>query len=166
MSGIIGKKIDIYEVTGRIGKGGMGVVYRGKDTLLDRDVALKFMDFSLAEDKGLLKRFQDEAKALERLNYPNIVTVLTMRPTDYVLCIVMELIEGETLADRLHRSGALPPSEVGHIFTQLLSAVGHAHKAKIFHRDLKPMNVMLTRESVVKVLDFGLAKSKRRFLPQ
>jgi len=155
---IIGKVIDNYKITAVLGKGGMGVVYKATDTTLDRDVALKMMDARLASDENFLKRFQSEAKALARLQNPNIVGVFALRETELGFCIVMEYVEGDTLADRISNAGPMPLAKAVSIFKQLLTAFDHAHKAGIIHRDIKPSNVMLTPDDVVKVTDFGLAK--------
>ncbi|MFN0157645.1 MAG: serine/threonine protein kinase [Bacteroidota bacterium] len=155
---IIGKIIDNYKITAVLGKGGMGVVYKATDMTLDRDVALKMMDARLASDENFLKRFQSEAKALARLQNPNIVGIFALRETELGLCIVMEYVEGDTLADRISKDGPMSLAKTLVIFKQLLIAFDHAHKAGIIHRDIKPSNVMLTRDDVVKVTDFGLAK--------
>ncbi len=155
---IIGKVIDNYKITEVLGKGGMGVVYKATDMTLDRDVALKMMDARLASDENFLKRFQSEAKALARLQNPNIVGIFALRETELGLCIVMEYVEGDTLADRIGKDGPMSLANTLAIFKQLLTAIDHAHKAGIVHRDIKPSNVMLTRDDVVKVTDFGLAK--------
>lgn len=155
---IIGKVIDNYKITEVLGKGGMGVVYKATDMTLDRDVALKMMDARLASDENFLKRFQSEAKALARLQNPNIVGIFALRETELGLCIVMEYVEGDTLADRISKDGPMSLAKTLAIFKQLLTAFDHAHKAGIIHRDIKPSNVMLTRDDVVKVTDFGLAK--------
>jgi serine/threonine protein kinase len=101
---IIGKVIDNYEITGILGKGGMGVVYRAKDMTLDRDVALKMMDASVAQDEEFLKRFKSEAKALAKLQNPNIVSVFALRETELGFCLVMEFVEGGTLSDQSART--------------------------------------------------------------
>jgi len=157
-SNIIGKVIDNYHILAVLGKGGMGIVYKAKDMALDREVALKMMDASLLRDESFLKRFQSEAKALAKLQNPNIVSVFALRETEMGLCIVMEFVDGYTLADRIRESGALQLEMTLKIFKQLLTALDHAHNAGIIHRDIKPSNVMLTKSDVVKVTDFGLAK--------
>ncbi|MDL1894448.1 PEGA domain-containing protein, partial [Sphingobacteriales bacterium CHB3] len=155
---IIGKTIDNYEITGILGKGGMGVVYKAKDMTLDRDVALKMMDANFARDEEFLKRFKSEAKALAKLQNSNIVSVFALRETEIGFALVMEFVEGNTLADRIRLNGALPLNKTLPIFKQLLTALDHAHRLGIIHRDIKPGNVMLTPQDVVKVTDFGLAK--------
>ncbi len=155
---IIGKVVDTYQITGILGKGGMGVVYRAKDTTLDRDVALKMMDSNLARDEEFLKRFKSEAKALAKLQNPNIVSVFALRETEIGLALVMEFVDGSTLADQIRLHGPLTLPRAKHIFRQILGALGDAHRNNVIHRDIKPGNVMLTKEDVVKVTDFGLAK--------
>ena len=156
--GMIGKVIDNFQILDVVGKGGMGVVYRAKDVSLDRDVALKMMDPALARDEDFLKRFKSEAKALARLQNPNIVSIFALRETEIGFCLVMEFVEGNTLADRIREGGAMPIEAALPIFKQILIALDHAHKIGVIHRDIKPSNIMLTKNDVVKVTDFGLAK--------
>lgn len=158
MQSIIGKVVDTYEITGILGKGGMGVVYKAKDMTLDRDVALKMMDANLARDEEFLKRFKSEAKALAKLQNRNIVSVFALRETELGLALVMEFVDGTTLADQLRLQGPIPLARTMHIFKQILGALGDAHRNNVIHRDIKPSNVMLTKDDVVKVTDFGLAK--------
>ncbi len=155
---IIGKVIDNYEITGVLGKGGMGVVYKAKDMTLDRDVALKMMDANFARDEEFLKRFKAEAKALARLQNPNIVTVFALRETEIGFCLVMEYVDGDTLADQIRTHAALPLSKCIPIFRQIATALDHAHQVGVIHRDIKPSNIMVTASNHVKVTDFGLAK--------
>ncbi len=157
MPSIIGKVIDNYRIVEVLGKGGMGVVYKATDLTLDRDVALKMMDESLARDQSFLKRFQSEARALAKVQNPNIVSIFALRETEVGFCIVMEFVSGITLADVI-RKGKIPVERALPIFRQVLTALGHAHGAGIVHRDIKPSNVMLTDNDTVKVTDFGLAK--------
>ncbi|HUI11628.1 MAG TPA: serine/threonine-protein kinase [Bacteroidota bacterium] len=161
MDPMIGKMIDSYKILEVLGRGGMGVVYRATDTTLDRDVALKMMDVLIASDPNFLKRFQSEAKALAKLQNPNIVSIFALRQTEYGVCIVMEFVKGRTLADLLKQSVLIPVPRVVHIFKQLLTALDHAHKGGVIHRDIKPGNVMLAEADVVKVTDFGLAKIQK-----
>lgn len=155
---MIGKTISHYQVTEQLGKGGMGVVYKAWDTALERAVALKMLHSTLAQDEIFLKRFRAEARALAQLENINIVSVFDLLETETGFFIVMQYVEGETLADKIGREGALPHREALAIFEQILNAVAHAHRAGIIHRDLKPGNVMLTPQGIVKVADFGLAK--------
>ncbi len=157
-SSIIGKIVDNYEITAILGKGGMGVVYKAKDMTLDRVVALKMMDDNFARDEEFLKRFKSEAKALAKLQNPNIVSVFALRETEIGFALVMEFVDGNTLADRIRLQGAIPPAIALPIFKQLLIALGDAHRNNVIHRDIKPGNVMITSDNVVKVTDFGLAK--------
>jgi len=161
MDPMIGKMIDSYKILEVLGRGGMGVVYRATDTTLDRDVAVKMMDVLIASDPNFLKRFQSEAKALAKLQNPNIVAIFALRQTEYGVCIVMEFVKGRTLADLLKQSVLIPIPRVVHIFKQLLTALDHAHKGGVIHRDIKPGNVMLAEGDVVKVTDFGLAKIQK-----
>ncbi|HTO94464.1 MAG TPA: serine/threonine-protein kinase, partial [Bacteroidota bacterium] len=149
MDPMIGKMIDSYKILEVLGRGGMGVVYRATDTTLDRDVAVKMMDVLIASDPNFLKRFQSEAKALAKLQNPNIVSIFALRQTEYGVCIVMEFVKGRTLADLLKQSVLIPIPRVVHIFKQLLTALDHAHKGGVIHRDIKPGNVMLAEGDVV-----------------
>jgi serine/threonine protein kinase len=155
---IIGKVIDKFQILGILGRGGMGVVYKAKDMTLDRDVALKMIDPALARSEDFLKRFRSEAKALAKLQSPNIVGAYALQETELGLCLVMEFVDGETLAARIQREGAMPVQIAGPVFRQLITALDHAHKVGVIHRDIKPSNIMLTREDVAKLTDFGLAR--------
>lgn len=155
---LIGKTIDSYQILEVIGRGGMGVVYKALDTALDKHVALKMMDPRLAEDASFLKRFRSEARALARLENPNIVNVYALRETEFGIFIVMEYVSGITLADKISRGGPLLWRKALPIFRQLLSGLGHAHEAGVLHRDIKPRNILITPENQVKIMDFGLAK--------
>jgi serine/threonine protein kinase len=161
MDPIVGKTIDTYKILDVLGRGGMGVVYKAVDTQLDREVAIKMMDVMIATDPNFMKRFQSEAKALAKLQNPNIVSVFALRQTDFGICIVMEFVRGKTLADLLKETRSVPIPRAIHIFKQLLSALDHAHRAGVIHRDIKPGNVMLAEGDVVKVTDFGLAKIQK-----
>lgn len=156
---LIGRTIDdTYHITSILGVGGMGVVYKARDVMLEKDVAIKMMDVRLANDADFLKRFQQEAKALAKLQDPNTVAIYTLKKTDVGFCIVMEFVDGCTLADALKENGALPIQRTKQIFQQILKAFSHAHSKGIVHRDIKPSNVMLTADDFVKITDFGLAK--------
>jgi len=152
-----GARIGVYEVTSQIGKGGMGVVYRARDTKLLRDVALKVLPEDLAADPDRLARLEREAQVLASLNHPNIAQIYGLEQIGAAGCIVMELVEGETVADRL-KSGPMPLDEVLGVAKQIAEALAAAHERGIVHRDLKPANIKLTPNGMVKVLDFGLAK--------
>ena len=158
MSLTVGTRIGAYEVTAVLGKGGMGEVYRARDTRLKRDVALKILPESLATDPDRLARFQREAEVLASLNHPNIAAIYGLEETDGVKALVMELVEGEDLAQRIGR-GAIPFDEALPIAKQIAEALEAAHEHGIIHRDLKPANIKVRPDGTVKVLDFGLAKA-------
>jgi Tol biopolymer transport system component len=152
-----GTRLGPFRLVSLVGAGGMGEVYRARDTKLDRDVAIKVIPASLAADPGRLARFEREAKVLASLSHPNIAQVHGLEEADGVHAIVMELVAGEDLALRIGR-GPVPFSEAVIIARQIAEALDAAHEKGIVHRDLKPANVMITPDGVVKVLDFGLAK--------
>jgi serine/threonine protein kinase len=160
MSFTAGTRIGPYEITSPLGEGGMGVVYRAHDTKLGRDVAIKALPDAFANDPDRLQRFQREAQVLASLNHPNIAHIYGLEESDKTRCIVMELVEGETLQERLKR-GPIPIDEA----LQIAEALETAHERGIIHRDLKPGNVMLTRDGRVKMLDFGLAKALQEQQP-
>ena len=144
---------------GPIGLGGMGEVYQAHDTKLGRDVAIKVLSEAFAHDADRLSRFQREAKMLAALNHPNIATIHGLEQSNGTSYLVMELVSGETLAERVKREGAVPVEESLAIAKQIAEALEAAHEKGIIHRDLKPANVKVTPEGKVKVLDFGLAKA-------
>jgi len=150
-----GARLGPYEVQSPIGAGGMGEVYRARDTRLDRAVAIKLLPASFADRPERRQRFRQEARAISSLQHPHICTLFDVGEQDGQVFLVLEYLEGETLDDRLVR-GPLPSADVLLYATQIASALDHAHRAQIVHRDLKPSNVMLT-ESGTKLLDFGLA---------
>ncbi len=152
-----GTRLGSYEILSPIGKGGMGEVYRANDTRLDRTVAIKVVPEHLAKSPERKQRFEREAKAISRLNHPHICTLYDVGEQDGVDYLVMEYIEGETLAERL-KKGALPLDKALEYGIQIADGLDTAHRAGIVHRDLKPGNVMLTTPGV-KLLDFGLAKA-------
>ncbi|MBW3563814.1 MAG: serine/threonine-protein kinase [Acidobacteria bacterium] len=152
-----GKLLGPYEIVDSLGAGGMGEVWRAKDTRLDREVAVKVLPSGFAENTAFLQRFEREAKAISSLNHPHICTLHDVGQADGTHYLVMELMEGESLADRLKR-GPLPLHEVLRYGRQIASALDAAHRRGVIHRDLKPGNIMLTK-SGAKLLDFGLAKS-------
>jgi len=151
-----GARLGPYEIIGALGAGGMGEVYRARDTRLERTVAIKVLPADLAADADRRARFEREARAISSLNHPHICTLHDVGHQDGIDYLVMEYMEGETLADRLER-GPLPLDDVLRYGGEMAGALGRAHRAGIVHRDLKPGNVMLTRAGV-KLLDFGLAK--------
>jgi Tol biopolymer transport system component len=153
-----GQRLGVYEVIASIGAGGMGEVYRARDTKLARDVALKVLSQSFVSDPERIARFEREAKTLASLNHPNIGGIHGLEETDGVTALVLELVEGPTLADRITR-GAIPLDEALPIAIQIAHALEAAHEQGIIHRDLKPANIKLRPDGTVKVLDFGLAKA-------
>ncbi len=155
---VIGKTLSHYEIRDSLGAGGMGEVYRARDATLDRDVAIKVLPEDLAADAARLARFEREAKLLASLNHANIGAIYGLEESGGVRFLVLELIEGETLEERIER-GLIPVPEVLDIAGQMAKALEAAHDAGIVHRDVKPANVLLTPKGVVKVLDFGLAKN-------
>ncbi len=154
---MIGKRIQHYEVQDRLGAGGMGEVWLARDSKLGRDVALKVLPPHLAGDAERLGRFQREAQVLATHNHPNIGAIYGIEESDGVRCLVLELVRGETLSDRIHR-GAVPLDETLSLARQMCLAIEAAHEQGVLHRDLKPGNVMITTDGMVKVLDFGLAR--------
>jgi eukaryotic-like serine/threonine-protein kinase len=153
-----GTKLGSYEVVAAIGAGGMGEVYRAHDTKLGRDVAIKVLPEAFAHDPERLSRFQREAKMLASLNHPNIATIHGLEQSGDTSYLVMELVSGETLAERV-KAGPIGIEEALKITVQIAEALEAAHEKSIIHRDLKPANVKMTPEGKVKVLDFGLAKA-------
>ena len=156
---MIGKTLAHYEIKSLLGKGGMGEVYRARDTKLDRDVALKILPPEATQDPERRKRFETEAKAVAALNHPNIVTIHSVEDAAETHFITMELVKGQTLTDLVPKSGLSLPRMLD-IAILLADAVSAAHRAGITHRDLKPENIMVDDEGRLKVLDFGLAKLK------
>src|SRR6202162_1679897 len=152
-------KLGTYSVLSQIGAGGMGEVYQAHDIKLGRDVAIKVLPEAFAHDAERLSRFQREAKMLAALNHANIATIFGLEHSDGVQYLVMELVAGETLQQRVKRDGPVPVEEALTIAKQIAEALEAAHEKGIIHRDLKPANVKVTPEGKVKVLDFGLAKA-------
>ena len=147
-----------YEIGSPIGKGGMGEVYRARDTKLDREVAIKVLPEEFAKDKERLARFAREAKLLASLNHPNIASIYGLEESDGVKALVLELVEGPTLAERIAQ-GPIPVDEATSIAKQVAEALEAGHEAGVIHRDLKPANIKLKEDGTVKVLDYGLAKA-------
>src|SRR5688500_4185274 len=160
MALLSGTRVGPYQITAQIGMGGMGEVYRARDSKLQRDVAIKVLPEAFAQDADRLARFQREAEVLASLNHPHIAAIYGLEDADGVKALVMELVEGPTLADRIAQ-GPIPLDEALPIARQMAEAVEAAHEQGIIHRDLKPANIKVTPDGVVKVLDFGLAKLTR-----
>jgi serine/threonine protein kinase len=152
-----GTKLGPYEIQSPLGSGGMGEVYRAKDTRLDRTVAVKILPSHLSANIEAKQRFDREARAISSLNHPNICTLHDVGHQDGIDFLVMEFLDGETLADRL-RKGPLPTEQVLKIGIEICEGLERAHKSGVIHRDLKPGNVMLTKTGA-KLMDFGLAKA-------
>src|ERR1039458_7532624 len=153
-----GTKLGPYEIRSPLGTGGMGEVYRAADSKLGRDVALKVILQEFARDTPLMARFQREAQVLASLNHTNIASIYGLEDSGGVSALVMELVEGPTLADRI-KEGAIALEEALPIAKQIAEALEYAHERGIIHRDLKPANIKVTHDGKVKVLDFGLAKA-------
>ena len=153
-----GMRLGSYEILSALGAGGMGEVYRARDTRLDRDVAIKILPEAFAADAERVARFQREAKVLASLNHPHIAAIYGLEDAEGVKALVMELVEGDDLAQRLGR-GAIPLDEALPIAKQIAEALEAAHEQGIIHRDLKPANIKLRPDGTAKVLDFGLAKA-------
>src|SRR2546426_6436680 len=154
----VGQQLGSYEITAWIGKGGMGEVYRARDAKLKRDVAIKILSDEFSHDPERVSRFQREAEVLALLNHPNIAAIYDLQEANGSRYLVLELVEGETLADRVARS-PIPVEEALDIAKHICEALDAAHEKGIIHRDLKPANVKITPSGKVKVLDFGLAKA-------
>jgi tRNA A-37 threonylcarbamoyl transferase component Bud32 len=147
-----------YLIRNELGRGAMGIVYCAQDRILGRNVALKKLTSDLREDKDLIRRFKQEAKALARLSHPHIVQVYDFVQDGDQPWIAMELIEGKTIADYLHDKGVMPISETVQLVIQMAEALAYAHKRGVVHRDFKPANVILSIDGAAKITDFGLAK--------
>jgi serine/threonine protein kinase len=152
-----GTRLGPYELLGLLGAGGMGEVYRARDTRLQREVAVKILPAKLSSDAARLERFEREARSASALNHPNIVTIHEVGQSDSTSFIVMELVDGKTLRELLY-AGPLPLRKLLSIAAQVSDGLAKAHASGIVHRDLKPENVMVSRDGFVKILDFGLAK--------
>src|SRR5262245_13593305 len=153
-----GTRLGVYEIQSAIGAGGMGEVYRARDTRLNRSVALKVLPAAFALDPDRLSRFKREAQLLASLNHPHIAAIYGVEESDEGGALVLEFVDGPTLADRLAK-GRMPIDEALAVARQVADALGAAHEQGIIHRDLKPANIKLRPDGTVKVLDFGLAKA-------
>src|SRR5262245_37584036 len=155
---VIGTRIAHYEITSHLGSGGMGDVYQATDSKLGRSVAVKFLPEAFARDADRVARFEREARVLASLNHPNIAAIYGLEDSQDKKFLVMELVTGETLAERIMR-GPIPMDESAAIAKQIAEALEAAHEKGVIHRDLKPANIKITADGKVKVLDFGLAKA-------
>src|SRR5215813_561044 len=155
---MIGTRLAHYEITGHLGTGGMGEVYQATDSKLDRSVAIKFLPEAFSHESERVARFQREARVLASLNHANIAAIHGVDEINGRHFLVMELVPGETLAERI-KKGPIPIEEALPIAKQIADALEEAHEKGIIHRDLKPANIKVTPEGKVKVLDFGLAKA-------
>jgi eukaryotic-like serine/threonine-protein kinase len=154
----VGQKLGDYEILGILGAGGMGKVYKVRNTISDRVEAMKILLPDLAGQKDLADRFLREIKVLASLHHPNIASLRTALTLDNQLVMIMEFVDGVTLSSRLHQ-GAIPPALAVKYIDQVLDALSYAHKQNIIHRDIKPANMMLTADGTVKLMDFGIARS-------
>jgi serine/threonine-protein kinase len=145
---------------GELGRGGMGVVYSARDSILGRMVALKSLTPSLATPEGTTSRFLQEARVLASLTHPNIVQIYDIIEADGSLYIAMELVEGKNLAEHIQEKGPMPPAEAISLCLPLAQAMAYAHEKGVLHRDFKPHNVLLSHDGVSKITDFGLAKAE------
>src|SRR5439155_14280950 len=155
---MIGTKLEHYEITSHLGSGGMGDVYQATDSKLGRSVAIKFLPEAFSHDSERVARFEREARVLASLNHSNIAAIHGLEESGERKFLVLELVEGETLAERIKR-GPIPVDESLNIARSICEALEAAHEKGVVHRDLKPANVKITPEGKVKVLDFGLAKA-------
>ena len=155
-----GSKLGPYEIQSPLGAGGMGEVYRARDARLSRDVAIKILPASFSADPDRLARFAQESRAAAALNHPNILSIYDIGEEHGAPYVVSELLEGETLRDRL-RDGAIPSRKTIDYAQQIASGLAAAHEKGIVHRDLKPENIFITHDGRAKILDFGLAKFTR-----
>src|SRR5438876_5100601 len=156
---LLGQRLGSYQVACLLGKGGMGEVYQAHDTKLQRDVAIKVLPKPFVDDPDRLGRFRREAQMLASLNHPNIATIHGLEQSDATHYLVMEMVSGETLAERIERAGPLAVNDALSLCRQIAEALEAAHEKAVIHRDLKPGNVKVTPQGRVKVLDFGLAKA-------
>jgi eukaryotic-like serine/threonine-protein kinase len=155
---MIGKTLGHYQITNQLGRGGMGEVFQAKDQVLGREVAIKVLPDEFAKDADRVARFQREAKLLASLNHPNIAAIYGLEASDQTNFLVLELVEGQTLADQI-KAGPVPVEESLKLALQIAEALEAAHEKGVIHRDLKPANIKVTPDGKVKVLDFGLAKA-------
>src|ERR1051326_5439400 len=155
---MIGKVVGNYRVTEKIGEGGMGAVYRGRDLMLEREVAIKALRPELARQPELVSRFRTEAVTLAKLNHSNIAMLYNFVRHGDDFFMMMEFVRGRTLEEVIRHEGALEVERAVRLFCQALDGIAHAHALGVIHRDIKPANVMLTDGDEVKVMDFGIAR--------
>ena len=153
-----GTKLDHYEITGPLGKGGMGEVYRARDSKLGRDVAIKVLPTEMSQDPERLARFDREARTLATLQHANVASIYGFESAGDAPYLVMELADGEDLSERLKR-GAIPVEETVDLAIQIAKGLAAAHTVGIIHRDLKPANIKISTDGKLKILDFGLARA-------
>ena len=153
---VLGKR---YEVLSKVGAGGMADVYKGRDRMLNRYVAIKVLKREYKEDENFVRKFRSEAQAAAGLMHPNIVNVYDVGEDRGLYYMVMELVEGITLKEYIEKKGRLSHKEVISIAIQMCTGIGIAHNAEIIHRDIKPQNIIISKEGKVKVTDFGIAKA-------
>ncbi|HWN98917.1 MAG TPA: serine/threonine-protein kinase [Blastocatellia bacterium] len=156
---MIGSIIGSYKVTEKIGEGGMGAVFKGIDTMLEREVAIKMLKPELASQPDIVERFRSEAVTLAKLNHPNIATLYSFLRQEEDFFMVMEFVPGKSLDDVIRKFGAIDCNRAIMLFCQALEGIDHAHRMGIIHRDLKPANIMLTDNGSIKVMDFGIARA-------
>lgn len=155
---MIGRVVGNYKIIQALGEGGVGMVYKGVDTMLDREVAIKVLRPELASQNAVVERFRSEAVTLAKLSHQNIATLYSLFRDGQDLLMVLEFLKGETLDHTLYRRGRIPTDEAIPIFCQALEGINYAHNLGIVHRDIKPGNMMLTEDGIIKVLDFGIAR--------
>ena len=155
---MIGNVIGSYKITDKIGEGGMGAVFKGIDTMLEREVAIKMLKPELASQPEIVERFRSEAITLAKLNHPNIATLYSFVRQGEDFFMVMEFVRGKTLDDIIRKFGAIDCNRAIALFCQALEGIDHAHRMGIVHRDIKPANIMLTDSGSIKVMDFGIAR--------
>ena len=155
---MIGRTVGNYKITGTLGEGGVGMVYKAVDTMLDREVAIKVLRPELASQTSIVERFRSEAVTLAKLSHPNIATLYSLLRQGDDLFMVLEFIQGETLDRMLYQRGPLPVYEAIPFFCQALEGIDYAHERGVVHRDIKPGNLMVTENGILKVLDFGIAR--------
>lgn len=155
---IIGSKILNYTILSLLGEGGMASVYLGEHERLGTKVAVKILNPILSVNAQLRERFLNEARLMASLDHPNITKVIDFEDEGNILCIIMELLEGEDLSEKIKRDGALPLEQINQIYAQVLSGFNYAHNMGIVHRDIKPSNIFIRKDGIIKILDFGIAK--------